>query len=456
MSSVGSKHPLEGVGELDAPSTGNTAANPSLRRNIAWGLVGNIIYTASQWATLIVLAKLTSPLAVGQFALGLAITAPVVLLMNLRLRAAQATDARGAYQFCDYLALRLTTVVLMLAGLVTAVLVAGYRRETTLVVIGIALAKCAESISDIFHGLFLRHERMELVAKSNIAKSALSLTAFSAGVYFTREVAWGVAGLAAAWTAVLVGYDIPQAFRLARQDLTKRLELRPRWHGRLLLRLVRVTLPLGIAATLVALNTSLPRYFLEHFLGERALGIFAALAYFVAGGLSVMAALGDSAMPRLAKYYARGDSAAYLRLLGKLLVIAAVIGMLGIIVTLLGGRLLLHVLYGAEYAAAVVAFVWVMVAGLVMYIASILGDALLAARRFPEQLALLTCVALVMVGACAALIPQWGLIGAALASLSAAAVNVLGAAGLLLLEFARGRNPRPTQPRRRLLGGDEV
>lgn len=433
--SVGGTEPLLGAGELlDVPSTANTATGPSLRRNVAWSLVGYVIYAASQWAMLVILAKLTSPLAVGQFALGLALTAPVVLLMNLQLRVAQATDGRGAYEFCDYLALRLTTVALMLVTVVTAVLVVGYRRETALVVVGIALAKCAESITDIFHGLFQRHERMELIAKSSIAKSALALTAFSAGVYLSREVAWGVAGLAAAWTAVLVGYDIPQALRLARQDPTKRIHLRPRWRGRSLLQLVRVTLPLGIAAMLVALNTNVPRYFLEHLLGERALGIFAALAYFVIAGLTVVGAVGDSAMPRLANYHARGDSAAYMRLLRKLLVVAAVIGALGVVVTLLGGRLLLQVLYGAEYAAAAVAFVWIMVAGLVTYIAAILGNGLLAARRFPEQLMLLTCVALVMVGACAVLIPQWGLMGAALAVLCAAVVNALGAASLLFLE----------------------
>lgn len=419
-----------------------TIPRPSLRKNAAWNLVGNVIYAASQWAMLVILAKLTSPLAVGQFALGMALTAPVVLLLNLQLRAAQATDARGAYEFRDYLALRLTTVALMFATVASAVLVAGYRRETVLVVVGIALAKCAESITDIFHGLFQRHERMELIGKSCIAKSVLSLAAFSAGVYFTGDVAWGVAGLAAAWTAVLVGYDIPQASRLARQDPRKRLDLRPRWRARAQLQLVRVTLPLGLAAMLVALNTNLPRYFVEHLLGEASLGIFAALAYFVIAGSTVVGAVADSAMPRLANHHARGDSAAYVRLIGKLLVVAVVIGALGIAVTLLAGRLLLQLVYGAEYAAAAPTFVWIMVAGLLTYIAGVLGNGLLAARKFLEQLMLLTCAALVMVGACAVLIPQWGLVGAALALLCAAAINALGASILIFLDL-RGRGLSP-------------
>ena len=60
----------------------------------------------------IVLAKLGSPEQVGQFALGLAIAAPVFMFATLRLRDVQATDAKQEYQFGDYFALRLTTTVI--------------------------------------------------------------------------------------------------------------------------------------------------------------------------------------------------------------------------------------------------------------------------------------------------------------------------------------------------------
>jgi O-antigen/teichoic acid export membrane protein len=432
---------------------GSTASAPSLRRNVAWALVGNVVYAGSQWAMLVILAKLTSPMAVGQFALGLALTAPIVLLLNLQLRAAQATDARGHYQFGDYLALRLATVGLTFVTVVAAVLVLGYRRETALVVAGIALAKCAESITDIFHGLFQRRERMDLIAKSGMAKSALSLAAFYGGLYLGHHVAWGVAGLALAWTAMLVGYDIPQARRLARQDSGGRLSLRPRWRRRSIGPLVRVTLPLGIGAMLLALNVNLPRYFVEHLLGERSLGIYAALAYFVVAGSTVVSAIGESAVPRLANYHAHGDSAAYRTLVGKLLLAASVIGALGVIVTMAGGRLLLQWVYGPDYAAAAPVFVWIMVAGLLMYIAVVLGYGLVAARRFPEQLLLLICTALVTVGTCAILIPRWGLAGAAYSLLAAAAVDAAGAAHLV---FARSRQTGARSRARRSLRPGEI
>src|SRR5947209_14419504 len=87
----------------------------SLRANFSWTFIGNIVYAGCQWAMLVVLAKLGSPELVGRFALGFAVTAPVVMLTNLQLRGVQATDARQEHRFGEYLALRLVAAPLSLA-----------------------------------------------------------------------------------------------------------------------------------------------------------------------------------------------------------------------------------------------------------------------------------------------------------------------------------------------------
>ncbi|MGD2165907.1 MAG: lipopolysaccharide biosynthesis protein, partial [Anaerolineae bacterium] len=95
----------------------------SLRANFSWTFVGNAIYAATQWGMLIVLAKLGSPEWVGQFALGLAITVPIMAFATLKTRLVQATDARHQYLFGDYLSLRLlTTGAAFLAILGAAIL----------------------------------------------------------------------------------------------------------------------------------------------------------------------------------------------------------------------------------------------------------------------------------------------------------------------------------------------
>ena len=84
------------------------------RRNFSCTFVGNVVYATYQRGMLVVLAKLGSPEMVGQFFLGLAVVAPVVMFINLQLQAIQVTDARQQYVFGDYLSLRLIATRLAL------------------------------------------------------------------------------------------------------------------------------------------------------------------------------------------------------------------------------------------------------------------------------------------------------------------------------------------------------
>ncbi len=141
-------------------------ARLSLRKNFTWTFAGNGVYAASQWGQLVLLAKLGSPETVGQFALALAICAPVIMFANLQLRSVQATDARHEYAFADYLGLRLMTTVAAYVVIIGIVMLSGYQQETALAILLIGLSKYFEAVSDVIFGLLQQQERMDRIAKS--------------------------------------------------------------------------------------------------------------------------------------------------------------------------------------------------------------------------------------------------------------------------------------------------
>lgn len=147
----------------------------SLRKNFSWTLIGNIIYFASQFGILIILAKLGTTQMVGRFSLGLAIRAPVMIFANMALRPVQATDAKREYLFCDYLGLRLITTFLALLVIATISFIGGYGKETSLVILIVGIAKAFEAISDVYYGPLQQHERMDRIAKSLMIKGPLAL-----------------------------------------------------------------------------------------------------------------------------------------------------------------------------------------------------------------------------------------------------------------------------------------
>jgi O-antigen/teichoic acid export membrane protein len=412
---------------------------------------------------LVVLAKLGSPEMVGQFALGLAVTAPVVMFASLRLREVQATDARSEYAFGSYLGLRLVTTVLALVVIAAILAITGYDRQTQLVILMVGVAKSFESISDVFHGLFQRQERMDLIARSLMIKGPLSLVILGIGVYLTGSVFWGTVGLAASWALVLLTYDIQNARRIVKarpepggapaNSGAARAALRPYWEKRTLARLAWLALPLGVVELLSSLNANIPRYFIEGQLGAALLGIFAALAYFERAGDLVAHALGRSVSPRLSQYYAARRSAAFRKLLLKVLAIGVALAMAGVLVAHLVGDTIVAWFYSPEYVRHNV-FVAVMLAAGMNYIAKFLSYALTAARRFRAQMLIGVSVTIVLIASCAVLIPARGLGGAALALVGSRAFEItasLSVTALVLLGLEKQArrvrsSPLPASP----------
>src|SRR5207248_261469 len=109
-------------------------------------------------------------------------------------------------------------------------------------------------------------------------------------------------------------------------------------------------LPLGLAQMLNSLSVNVPRYFLDRHAGEASLGIFAAIMYLLVVGRIVMAALAQSCLARLARFYADGDRKAFQALIFKQIGLALGFGAAGIIFSVLCGGTFLRLAYGREYA----------------------------------------------------------------------------------------------------------
>ncbi|MFO0051639.1 MAG: lipopolysaccharide biosynthesis protein [Dolichospermum sp.] len=413
--------------------------NITLRRNFSWTFIGNLIYSACQWGMLVVLAKLGNPEMVGTFTLGLAVTAPVMMFSNLQLRDIQTTDAKNHYLFNDYLGLRLITTGLALPIILWITLATGYKGETAIVIILIGFAKGLESISDVFYGLLQKHEKMDRMAISVMMKGPLSLLMLSIGTYISGSIVWGVLGLVIAWACILLIWDIP-SYRWLINKFTSEGEIpdslegktaKPRWQLGTIRKLIWLSLPLGLVMMLISLNANIPRYFLEHSLGKKELGVFAALAYLIVAGNMVVSALGSAARPRLAKYYAGANVSAYQKLLFQLVAIACLLGLSGILVAWVAGGQILTIVYQPEYAKYTELLIWLMVTAGIGYVSSFLGEGMTAARYFRTQIPLFIVVTSTSAIASFWFIPKNGLKGAAIALMIAEIVRTIFTLGVI-------------------------
>ncbi|MCM3875649.1 MAG: lipopolysaccharide biosynthesis protein [Thermoanaerobaculia bacterium] len=414
----------------------------SLGANVRWTLGGNAVYAACQWGMLVAIAKLGSPEMVGGFSLALAISAPVVMFTNLQLAQIQATDTGRCHRFGDYLGLRLAMCPVALAAIVAIAFAAdrappggGARGGAVIVIALVGLAKVVESISDVCYGLFQQRERMDLCTRSLLLRGPLSLLGLYLGLLTVGSLGAGVLALALVWLAVALAYDLPAAKRvLGEPGPPSNISRAPRARIDLatMARLFKLAFPMGFVTLLWTLDLTVPRYYIESYLGERELGFFSAMAYTVVSGTLVVHALGRSASPTLARHFALGDRAAFLALLLKLMGWAAAIGGVGVFVVALAGPEVLRILYRPEYAAHAGAFLAIMVAGALGYVTEILVYGLTAARLFKTQLPLFAIALGVITLGCAVLVPRHGLMGAVEATAASFLLCSAGAAAILI------------------------
>ena len=136
----------------------------SISANVAWTASSNVAYALCQWGTLVAFARLGTPEGLGQFAFALALSAPVMMFLQLQLRTVQVTDMRARFEFADYLTLRALS---SLAGLTIVVVIAsamGAGRPGVVVGAIVAGIKMFDGLADVLYGAWQKLERLNVPA----------------------------------------------------------------------------------------------------------------------------------------------------------------------------------------------------------------------------------------------------------------------------------------------------
>ncbi|HLK69627.1 MAG TPA: lipopolysaccharide biosynthesis protein [Bryobacteraceae bacterium] len=400
---------------VDNPQAATGALRPgaSVRANFVWVFVANTIYLASQWLIISTVAKLSSSEMVGQLSLGFAITAPIFLLSNLRLRTVLATDAHGEYGLPDYLAVRLLMTLAALAVVCGIGLLDSSTPQTALVVICVALAKSFESGSDLFYGLFLRCDQANRMTVSILVRGAGSVLAVAVACYFRRDAVSAAMALCLSSGLLLLLCDLPLAAACCRRMGDD--GLRFRWHIPTLRRLAARSAPLGTAAMLMSLGVNIPRYFIQHVLSASDVGLFSAVFYVAMAGGYAVSALAEGASPRLATTHAFGVRNEFNRVLRNLVSLGVAAGIGALLVFFAAGKEILAIVYRPEYVAGWRLLLCLGAAAVLANTASIFSYALIAVRRYRDQLGSLIAMTIVTTVACQFLVPAYALTGAAAA-----------------------------------------
>jgi O-antigen/teichoic acid export membrane protein len=380
----------------------------SLKKNFSWTIIGNILYSICQWGILVTLAKLGDISMVGEFTLGLAVTAPVSIFFGLSLRTILATDTDNNYNFNDYLYLRIISSLLALFIIFLIIKFSDYNFRSSIVIFIIAISKIIESASDIYYGYFQKYERMDLVSKSLILRGVITLVAILIIIFISNSIILVTLGLTMCWLLIFIFYDFRKFLSLNKLNGHNIKYFKISWMK--IRELFFMSLPMGIVALIISLNSNVPRYFIETNFSVETLGVFSAISYFMIVNVTITNAVGQAATFKLADSYNKNIHL-FMKLLFKLFLLSSLVGIMGVLVTYYLGKDILKIFYGLENYKNL--FIWLMIASAISNGASILWYGITSARYYKIQLPLFISISICTVLFSYILIPKYELLGAA-------------------------------------------
>lgn len=398
-------------------------------------LFGNIIYAGAQFIIVILLNKFGSPEIVGQYSLGLAVTAPIFMLSHLHLRSVLIVDTSGKYVFGDFIGLRLLTTAVAFTFTVGFIIVSSFDWNTVLVIFFISLYRIVESVSDILLGIIQKQERLDQISISRAAKGLSSILIFTLVFIPTQSLNLSLIVMIIGWLAITIGYDA----RIARALTT----LVPIFNKRSLWQLLIVSSPLGVVLALMSLNTNIPLYAISYFKGDYDLGIYASLSYMIVACNVVVTALGEAITPRLARWHAGGMHQEFNSLLGRMIAVGVGISAIACVIGWMFGQQLLTLLYSPDVAREIGLFRWLLVSTLLVFVSSYLWYAITATGKYKAQIPLFLCTVITNGLACLVFVPQYGMIGAAIGASLGLFVQMLGS--VVVLSYVIGQAKKQVQ-----------
>lgn len=363
-----------------------------------WLLSGNFIFAFSQWLILIMFARLGDNVSLGNYALALAIVSPVFAIFNLQLRPLYILDANSSkkYTYANFYYLRCLSSFL---AIITCVIVSLYYSVSIFVLILVAFLKLLESYSDIIYAYYNAHDKTKLISKSLILKSILSLLGVYFGLlYFNFYVALMI--FVAAYFSVWFFLDNIYIRRTNELNFTK-----------IDFSIMSVAIPMGISLGIVTLQGNMPRLFLDKYVSIEKVGVFTILSYFIIIGSIFINSICQYLSPRLTRAW-NDDIAFFKKILSSMLALSFILGIIAIVFSKYLGVYFLLFFYGEKYLTYENELNKIMVAGLFLYLSTVIGYTLTSIGFIKKQVYLFGFILICGLLFSSYFIPLYGLNGA--------------------------------------------
>lgn len=326
----------------------------NIKKNLLWNAFGSFTYLFCQWLLTLIVVRLSSDLHdPGNFALALTITNVFFNLACFNLRPFLVSDVDNEYEVNTYVTFRILICIISTILCLLYIVVLKYSMLQILTIILFMLFKIGEAITDVFHALEQKKDRMDIGGISLFVRGVLSLVSFYLGFKLFNNLPIAIIFMIASTCIFIILYDVPNIRKFENIKIIIDKEQ--------LLKLFLCLLPLTVGTFLGVFTTSLPRQFLESIAGTDKLGIYATVATPAVIVQTAATYIYNPFLTVFSQLKANNDYKGFVRLFSKITVFIILLSIICFGGSIVFAEPVLKALYGSVIASHSDLFIWVIV-----------------------------------------------------------------------------------------------
>ncbi|MGD9559593.1 MAG: lipopolysaccharide biosynthesis protein [Oscillospiraceae bacterium] len=406
---------------------------PVMAKDTALNTTGTFVYFALQWLSTIVVRYTLGFEEVAVYQLAISFCNIFGFISRFGVRNYQISDVEHRYTDGDYYAVRLASSVLAVVLFCAVLPFMGFSAHARLCCVMVLLFKLLESVTDVLFGSFQKARRYDAIAISYSAKGVVPLVAFALCLYWVHDLMWGVVAMSAAYLLVVVCYDIP----VIRRSETLVLKANAGTVKPILLACV----PLMVYTLVNPYINFVTRYAVEQNFSARENGYYASIALIAVITTTFCGPIWSVLVPRTSKLYNEGRAADVRRLVARVSAVLAAACALILLACKVLGAFALGLVFGQEIVPYSYLLAPMVLASVLMALASYYSSTLVALRGRGRMLAANVVGAVVCTAVVVPMVRFLGMVGACWALCVGIGVQVLLLGVLLHLQLRAAARP---------------
>ena len=393
-----------------------TSERSQLGRDYLWNTAASLMTSLATVVMLLVVTRTAGIRAAGVYSLAIAVGQQFQTLGMYEVRAYHVTDVTHRFTFGTYLATRIVTVALMLAGIVGYAMVSGDGGSDVLLIVLVASLRVFDAFEDVYVCELQRVGRLDLGGRACFWRALSTTVVFSLTLALTGSLLTSTVTTLVLSVLTTVLVYLPPSRGL--------FPLRPAWAPGPVGQVLLACLPLFGASFISMYLSNAPRFAIDRYLDPTQQGYFAIL-FMPAVTINLMSlVIFRPLLTRMAGLWVQGDRPGFRAVVNRgLLATAGAFVVVGL-VTYVAGVPILGLVFGKDVSAFSVELM-VLVGGGAMNAASVVLYYALTTVRLQNLVFVgyvLAAGAITLL--CVVLVPQGSLLGASVAYTAAMSVLV--------------------------------